>query len=85
MKAYQVLLPGETEGGFVAAETAGNARYRAFLAAQDANYDFPITKFRVLRAPDFDKWAMVETRPRCCFTLDYVQIQMRKLNETQLH
>lgn len=75
-KAFEVLLPGETEGGIVAAETAGKARYIGYLGALDANYDLPITKFRVRRAPHFDRWAQFEERVHTCYTQEYVRIRM---------
>jgi len=79
-KAFEVLLPGDEEGGIVAAETSGKARYVAFLAARDANYDFLITKLRVRRAPQFDAWAMIEARPRACYTQEYVRLRMEASN-----
>ncbi len=76
MKAFEVLLPGEEDGGIVAAQTASKARYIGYLGAQDANYDFPITRFRVRRAPQFDAWAAKEGRVNTCYTQDYVRLKM---------
>ena len=75
MKAFEILLPGEDEGGIVAALTASKARYIGYLRAQDANYDFPITKYRVRRAPQFDAWAKAQPLPSGCYTQEYVQLK----------
>lgn len=77
MKAFEVLLPGEPEWkvGICNAETAGKARYRAFLSAREANYYYPLTAFRVRRRPELDEWAKLEKRSGL-FCREYVESKM---------
>lgn len=66
-KAFEVSVAGTT--GIIAAETAGKAKYQAFLDADDCGIyvdgrRVKITDVSAKRAPQFDGWASVQTRRR---------------------
>lgn len=56
MKAYMTWIKGE-EGrtsGIYAAESAGKARYMAYLVCREVGFEYGLTEFRARRAPQFD-------------------------------
>ena len=55
MKAFSVVwIEMVMDEGIYWAETAGKAKYRAYLQAKDAGYDLSITELIACRRPGFD-------------------------------
>lgn len=67
MKAFDVTIDNWSDGNhsIYAAETAGKAKYQAYLAAYEAGITIPITRFRAVRAAQFDELAGQKERT-CC-------------------
>ena len=67
MKAFLITIDNWSKGNqsVYAAETAGKAKYQAYLAAYEAGITIPITRFRAVRARQFDELAAQKERT-CC-------------------
>ena len=76
MKAWRVtLIDRYDEGGICAAPTRASARHVCLAAAHEAGFtSVRYGDFQVLRAPEYDGWAIRQPRRIYC-TEDYVRAE----------
>ena len=74
LKAYRIFCEAidGSEGGISFGENAGKARYKAYLSARDAFPEIGLTKFRAIRAPEYDNMGSREQRQYGCWLEEFI-------------